>query len=171
MNEKTLVISQQQIKQRVTALGKQLTTDYTGKKPIFLCVLNGAFIFAADLCRAVDLDMEIDFIRVASYGDSMHSSGTIRLIKPPELDLRNRDIILVEDIVDSGRTLAWLSKHFAESGASSVAICTLIDKTERREVEVSVDYAGFPLNKGFLVGYGLDYAERFRNLPEIYTLE
>lgn len=170
MTHKSIVLSKEQIASRVRELGEQISNDYKGKNLVLLSVLNGAFIFTADLARAIDLDVEIDFIRVASYGDSMHSSGTIRLIKPTELDLQKKDIILVEDIVDTGHTLAWLKQHFSELGANSVKFCSLINKTERREIELSIDYIGFTLNQGFLIGYGLDYAERYRNLPDICTL-
>jgi hypoxanthine phosphoribosyltransferase len=134
-------------------------------------VLNGAFVFAADLCRAIALDLEIDFIRVASYDLGTESSGVIRLTKEPEIDLHGKDVLLVEDIVDTGATLAWLRDHFRSSGAASVRICSLIDKRERRTAAIEVEYAGFALDRGFLVGYGLDYDERYRNLPAIYTLE
>ncbi len=170
MSNKKLVLSKQQIAERVQALGHEITSDYKGKKLVLLGVLNGAFIFFADLCRSVEMDLEVDFIRVASYGDATHSSGTIRLSKPTEIDFQNKDIIIVEDIVDTGRTMAWLINHFAEMGASSVKVCTLIDKSERREVEVQVDYAGFKIDKGYLIGYGMDCAEVYRNLPEIYEL-
>ncbi len=171
MDKRKKVLSKVAINERITQLGKQITEDYDGKKIVLLGVLNGAFIFLADLCRAIDLDLEIDFIRVASYGDATHSSGTIRLSKSSEIDLTGKDVILVEDIVDTGHTMAWLINHFAETGANSVKICTLIDKTERREVNVPIDYPGFSLNKGFLIGYGLDHAEIYRNLPEIFSLD
>ncbi len=165
------VISTEQIHQRVQELGRQITKEYTGKRLVLLGVLNGAFIFAADLCRAIDLDLEVDFIRVASYGAATVSSGTIRLIKEPGIDLAGKEVLLVEDIVDTGTTMAWLRDHFSTSQAQSVRICALIDKKERRKVVVDVDYVGFDLDRGFLVGYGLDYAERYRNLKAIYSLD
>lgn len=165
------VISTEQILQRVQELGRQITEEYAGKRLVLLGVLNGAFIFAADLCRAIDLDLEVDFIRVASYGAATVSSGTIRLIKEPGIDLAGKEVLLVEDIVDTGTTMAWLRDHFRTSQAQSVRICALIDKKERRKVVVDVDYVGFDLDRGFLVGYGLDYAERYRNLKAIYSLD
>jgi len=165
------VISTEQIHQRVQELGRQITEEYAGKRLVLLGVLNGAFIFAADLCRAIDLDLEVDFIRVASYGAATVSSGTIRLIKEPGIDLAGKEVLLVEDIVDTGTTMAWLRDHFRTSQAQSVRICALIDKKERRKVVVDVDYVGFDLDRGFLVGYGLDYAERYRNLKAIYSLD
>ncbi|WP_028581041.1 hypoxanthine phosphoribosyltransferase [Desulfogranum japonicum] len=168
--EASLVIGPEQIQSKVVDLGKQITTDYADKSLLILGVLNGAFIFTADLCRAISLDMEIDFIRVASYGSSISSSGEICLRKAPEGDLRGKDILLVEDIVDTGSTLAWLRDYFADQGAASVKICALIDKTERRNVDVHVDYPGFTVEEGFLIGYGMDYAEKYRNLSAIYSL-
>lgn len=165
------VLGKTAIQRRVGELGRQITQDYRGRRLVLLGVLNGAFVFAADLCRAIVLDLEIDFIRVASYDSGTQSSGVIRLTKEPEIDLRGKDVLLVEDIVDTGATMAWLQDHFRSSGAASVRICSLIDKRERRTAAIEVEYAGFALNRGFLVGYGLDYDERYRNLPAIYTLE
>ena len=165
-----MLVSPEQMRRRVAEIGKEITADYQGKKLVMLGVLNGAFIFAADLCRSIDLDVEIDFIRVASYGDSTESSGSIRLLMEPRLDLTGKEILLVEDIVDTGTTMAWLLEHFHRSPANSVKICSLIDKSERRRVPVTVHYVGFELEHGFLVGYGLDCAERYRNLTGIYSL-
>jgi len=165
------IVTTLQLHARVEELGSRITKDYQGKQLVLLGVLNGAFIFAADLCRAIDLDIEIDFIRVASYGTATLSSGTIRLLKEPSIDLTGKEVLLVEDIVDTGTTMAWLQEHFRQSPANTVRICSLIDKKERRSVPVDVDYIGFSLDKGFLVGYGLDCAEKYRNLPAIYSLE
>jgi len=166
-----LLLSSRQIQDRVQELGRQITQDYQGKKLVLLGVLNGAFIFTADLCRAIALDLEIDFVRAASYGTSTVSSGAIRLLKEPGLDLAGKDVLLVEDIVDTGVTMAWLRDYFRQSPARSVRICSLIDKKERRTVPVEVDYTGFDLDSGFLVGYGLDCAEQYRNLSALYSLE
>lgn len=165
------VLGKTAIQRRIGELGRQISQDYRDRNLVLLGVLNGAFIFAADLCRAIGLDLEVDFIRVASYGSATTSSGVIRLSKEPEIDLRGKDVLLVEDIVDTGATLAWLREHFRASGAASVRLCALIDKRERRTTTVEVEYAGFVLDRGFLVGYGLDCDERYRNLPAIYTLE
>ena len=164
-------ISSTKIQARIDELGRQITHDYQGRHLVLLGVLNGAFIFAADLCRAIALDREIDFIRVASYGTATESSGRIRLLKEPSIDLTGKDVVLVEDIVDTGTTMAWMIEHFRHSGASTIKICTLIDKTERRTVPVTAAYIGFSLEQGFLVGYGLDHGEKYRNLPAIYTLK
>lgn len=164
------VLSTEQIQERIAELGHRITNDYKGKKLVLLGVLNGSFIFLADLCRAIDLQVEIDFIRVASYGSETMSSGTIRLSKPPEIDLAGKDLLIVEDIVDTGLTLTWLIEYFKSSPAASVKVCTLVDKKERRKAKVSVDYTGFALDQGYLIGYGLDHAEIHRNLPAVYTL-
>jgi len=171
MADRRLVISRKQIHDKVGELGARISADYTGKNLVMIGVLNGAFIFLADLVRSVTIPHQIDFIRVASYGKSSASSGSIRLAKDVEIDLRERHVLLVEDIVDTGATLAWLSDKFREHQAASVRICAFIDKKERREREVIIDYTGFTLEGGFLVGYGLDYAEQYRYLPEIYSLQ
>jgi hypoxanthine phosphoribosyltransferase len=169
---KETLLQRQEITERVNSLGQQLTQDYAGKKPVVIGILNGAFIFLADLVRAMDLAVEVDFIRVASYGEATESSGTITLTKKPELDLKGKDILLVEDIVDSGTTMNWLQNYFTtDHQPNSIKTCTLINKSERRAVEVDIDYIGFEIEKGFLVGYGLDCAQSYRNLPEICALE
>ncbi|WP_339137177.1 MAG: hypoxanthine phosphoribosyltransferase [Candidatus Electrothrix sp. GW3-4] len=172
MKIKETLLQRQEIKERVKSLGQQLTKDYAGTKPVMIGVLNGAFIFLADLVRAIDLPVEIDFIRVASYGQTRESSGSISLTKEPELDLEGKDVLLVEDIVDSGTTMVWLQEYFTtRQKAHSVKTCTLIDKNERRAVDIEIDYVGFQIEQGFLVGYGLDCAQSYRNLPQICSLE
>lgn len=170
MATRELVLGRERIQSKVIELGQRITADYSGKNLVMIGVLNGAFIFLADLVRAVTTAHEIDFIKVASYGDSASSSGTIHLVKDIEIDVVGKDILLVEDIVDSGRTLAWLTENFAHKQTASVRVCALIDKQERRETEVEIDYMGFVLERGFLVGYGLDYAQQYRHLPEIFAL-
>lgn len=166
------VLGSQEIAARINALGRQITADYQGKKLVLIGILNGAFIFLADLARAITVEAEVDFIRVASYGNAAETSGTVTLSKAPELELADKDILLVEDIVDSGTTIAWLRKYFsAQHRPASLKICALIDKHERRTADVRVDYAGFRLEKGFLVGYGLDYAQKYRTLPDVRSLE
>ncbi len=170
MTDRKLVISRQHIQEKIVELAALITADYAGKELILVGVLNGAFMFLADLCRQIAVPHQIDFIRVASYGKSDSSSGSIRLSKDVELDLRGKHVLLVEDIIDTGTTLAWLKDCFRDKQAASVRICTLVDKKERRRSQVPIDYIGFALDRGFLVGYGLDYAEQYRHLPEIYTL-
>jgi len=165
------VLGREEIAARVAALGQQITVDYQGKQLVLIGVLNGAFIFLADLARAIELELELDFIRAASYGEAAESSGTVVLRKEPDINLTGKDILIVEDIVDSGLTAAWLRRYFTEKHqTASVKVCALIDKRERRTVTVQVDYAGFTEANGFLVGYGLDYAQRWRNLPEVCAL-
>ena len=172
MKSKEIILRREDIADRVKELGRQISQDYDGKKLVVIGILNGAFIFLADLVRAIDLPLEVDFIRVASYGQARESCGTITLSKKPELDLIGKDVLLVEDIVDSGITMDWLQGYFAgEYKTNSVRACTLIDKSERRTREVRIDYTGFKLEKGFLVGYGLDCAQSCRNLPDICSLE
>ncbi len=168
---KKLILTPERIAARVVELGQQISIDYQGQKLLLVGVLNGAFIFMADLARALSIDVEIDFIRVASYGKSATSSGTITLSKEVELPLTDKHILLVEDIIDTGTTMAWLKGYFANKQTISVKTCTLIDKKERRQVDINADYAGFSIKDGFLVGYGLDYGEQFRHLTGVYHLD
>lgn len=165
------VFSRQDIARRVAQLGGEISRDYADADLVLVCVLGGAFVFTADLCRSLSIDCGIDFIRVASYGAATESAGTIRLVQEPTGTVRGKDILLVEDIVDTGTTLQWLLGYFRKQGAASVRLCTLIDKKERRRVALAPDYAGFTLEQGFLVGYGLDFAGKYRNLPAIYTMQ
>lgn len=169
--KKTLFISRDAIAQRVAELAREIARDYGQDKPILIGVLNGSVFFFADLVRALDLPCEIDFVRAASYGMSMDSSGCIRLTKEPEIPLEGRRVLLVEDIVDTGQTISLLIETLRHQNPQELKICVLIDKLERRTQEVPIDYYGFRVEEGFLVGYGLDYAEQYRQLPEIFTLE
>lgn len=169
MTEKEIILSSSDIQKRVKQLGQQINKDFKGKEPLLIGVLNGAFIFMADLVRQINLPIKIDFIRVASYGNKT-SPGDVTFIKDVDLSVEGKEIILVEDIIDTGRTISALKKHFQNMGASSVFLCTLIDKKERREVDISADYTGFEISQGFLVGYGLDFAEQHRCLPSVYHL-
>jgi len=158
------------IAHRVAELGRQLSADYAGRELLVVGVLNGAFIFTADLVRALDLPVTVDFIRVASYREATCSSGQICLRQDLAEPVAGRHLLLVEDIVDTGRTLTWLKNHLLAHQPASLQVCALLDKRERREVAASVDYAGFPVAEGFLVGYGLDYCGRYRQLPDICHL-
>ncbi len=171
MPTKKLILSQQEIARRVVELGHEISALYQDRPLVLVGVLNGAFIFMADLARSLTINVEIDFVRVASYGMSSTSSGSISLSKDVGLDLTDKDVLLVEDIVDTGRTLAWLKEFFHDKGATSVRLCTLINKKERRQAAVEPDFSGFDVDEGFLVGYGLDCAEQYRNLAAIYHLE
>ena len=171
MSELRQVISQEEIENRVQELGDQITRDYQGRPVVFIGVLKGAFIFLADLVRAVNLpDVEIDFVRLASYGKSDTSSGEVKITKDIELTIKGKDVIIVEDIVDTGYTLKYLEEVLRLHEPRSVKVCCLIDKAERRKAEVNIDYCGFKVPKGFLVGYGLDFAEKWRHLPGIYEI-
>jgi hypoxanthine phosphoribosyltransferase len=164
-------ISEKEIRQTVKAIAQDLTKDYREREPVLIGILNGVFIFFADLVRELSFPHEIDFVRLASYGSQDTSSGTIKLTKDIELSLSGRPVIVVEDIIDTGLTLSYLVGYIEEKGPESVKICTLINKLERREKAVHIDYWGFTIERGFVVGYGLDYNEKFRNLPYILSLE
>ncbi len=164
------VLTPEQIRDRVAELAAQLSRDFQGEEPVFLGVLKGAFIFLSDLVRRMSLPVQVDFVRLASYGDSTASSGRIRLTKDCELDLRGRCVLVVEDIVDTGLTLSWLAQHLRARHPRQLKLCALIDKPERRRCELHLDYVGFHIPCGFLVGYGLDYNEQYRYLPGIGEL-
>lgn len=165
------VLEKQEIARLVADIARDISTDYRDRDLVLIGVLTGAFIFLSDLVRNLTIPAHVDFLRVASYGDGMVSSGTVRLVMAPQTDLTGRDALLVEDIVDSGRTLSFLIDYLKQAGARSVKVCALIDKHERREVDVQADYACHVVSEGFLVGYGLDYAEMYRGLPGIYHLK
>jgi len=164
-------ISEEEIQQKVTGIAQDLTKDYQDREPILIGILNGVFIFFADLVREISFAHEIDFVRLASYGSQDTSSSTVALTKDVELSIQGRHVIIIEDIIDTGLTLSYLVRHLEEKGPESVRICTLINKLERREKAVRIDYYGFEVERGFVVGYGLDYKEKFRNLPYILSLE
>ena len=164
------LISEEEIKAKVQKTGEQISEDYTGLDLVLIGVLKGSFIFLADLTRAISIDHEIDLVGASSY-DGTTSTGQIVFTKQPDLELEGRDIVLVEDIVDTGHTLLKIMEFIRLLNPRSIKICSLIDKHERREVDIDVDYACFSLEKGFIVGYGLDYNEKYRNLPAIYDLK
>lgn len=164
------VISPDVIAARVKELGERITMDYKGRPIVLIGILNGAFIFMSDLARHIKGNLEIDFVRLKSYGTKMESSGQISITKDIEMDLTGKDVIVVEDIADTGYTLKYLANLLKLHDPASVKICCLIDKKERREVDINVDYVGFDIPHGFLVGYGLDFNEMYRHLPGIYHL-
>lgn len=166
----SILITRQQLQEAVETLGKRITADYEGKRPVFVCILKGASMFFADLIRQVDLPLEIDFMVVSSYGASTKSSGEVRLVKDLDRSILGRDVIIVEDIVDSGMTLNYIKKLLLSRGASSLRIATLLDKPARRVAPLTVDYSCFNIPDAFVVGYGLDYDEVYRNLPDIGVL-
>ena len=164
------LISEQEIHDQIKIVGEQISNDYKDKDLLMVGILKGSFIFLADLARRVSVDHTIDLIGASSY-EGTTSTGQIVFTKQPDLEFEGRDILLVEDIVDTGRTLTKIIEFVNLLNPRSVKICTLIDKHERREVKFNVDYSCFSLNKGFIVGYGLDYNEKYRNLPAIYDLK
>jgi len=168
---KRCLISREAIARRVTELAGEINRDYRDQDPVLIGVLKGAFIFLADLVRALDFPVEIDFVRLRSYGAGTLPSGEVHITKDVELPLQDRHVLIVEDIVDLGYTLEFLRRHLSAHHPRSLKICCLIDKRERRRVEVPLDYVGFTVDQGFLVGYGLDCGEKSRTLPEVYVLE
>ena len=171
MSEFIPVLTQKEIAKRVVEVADAISTDYRDRDLILIGILKGAFVFLADLIRHISIPVKVDFMCASSYGRSTSSSGRVKIIKDVDLDLKNKDVVIVEDIVDTGITLTHLVAHLKSSGAASVRICALIDKQERRQTEVVADYVCHSVEKGFLVGYGLDYAEFHRNLPEVYHLK
>jgi hypoxanthine phosphoribosyltransferase len=156
---------------RVAELGAQLSADYAGRDPVLVSVLKGALIFLADLMRAMDLPTSIDFMEVSSYGAAIESSGQVRILKDLSKPIEGRDVIVVEDIIDTGLTLNYLLGYLADRQPASIRICCLLDKPARRLAEIPIDYIGFTIPDRFVIGYGLDYDERYRNLPYICVLK
>ncbi|MFD0897142.1 hypoxanthine phosphoribosyltransferase [Loigolactobacillus binensis] len=166
-----ILYDQAAIAQVTERLGAQITTDYAGKNPLVICVLKGAMLFMADLVRQIDTHLEMDFLDVSSYQGGTQSTGEVKIIKDLDTPIKDRDVLIVEDIVDTGRTLNYLVDLLKYRQAKSVKICTLLNKPETRVVPVHADYVGFKVPNAFLVGYGLDYAEQYRNLPYIGILK
>lgn len=165
-----ILVKKEDIKAAVEQLGRRLTQDYAGKSPVLIGILKGAVVFYSDLIREIDLPVTCDFMAASSYGSGTESAGSVRILKDVEHDVRGRDVILVEDIVDTGNTLYALKQVFADRGASSVKIATLLDKPERRKIKLEADYFCFTIPNEFVVGYGLDFDEKYRNLPDIGVL-
>ena len=159
------VVGEDELQSRIRALGKEITRDYEGRPPLLVGVLKGAFVFMSDLSRAIDLPVEFDFMAVSSYGSATRSSGVVRILKDLDLDLTDRHVLIVEDIVDSGLTLAYLRKNLAARGPASMEVCALLVKEGLQRVELDLKYVGFTIPPKFVVGYGLDVAEQYRNLP------
>lgn len=170
MPKLTRVLEKKEIESRIKAVAEKISSDYRNRELVLIGVLKGAFIFMADLLRSLDLDVQIDFIGASSYGTESCSSGKILITKDISIDIQNKDVLIVEDIVDTGLTLQFLIEYLKSKAPKTVKICTFIDKMERREGSVEPDYVCHEIKEGFLVGYGLDYAESYRNLPEVYHL-
>jgi hypoxanthine phosphoribosyltransferase len=163
------VFTAEQIQAKVKELGEKISNDYKGQNFICVGILKGAFIFFADLMKNISsTSAEVDFMRVSSYGSGMNSSGNIKVIDDVKFNPQNRNILIVEDLIDSGLTMKHIKNVFLERGAKSVRLCCLVNKSERREVDVNIDYYAFNLEKGFILGYGMDYDGKYRNLPAIY---
>ncbi|MBZ2174580.1 hypoxanthine phosphoribosyltransferase [Schnuerera sp. xch1] len=168
---KEVLLTEDEIQVRIKELGKQITEDYKGKNLILIGILKGAVIFMSELVKNIDMPILMDFMAVSSYGKSSTSTGIVRIIKDLDYSVEDMHILVVEDIIDTGLTLSYLTDNLKKRGPKSVKIVTLLDKPERREVNVHVDYSGFNIPDEFVVGYGLDYAEQYRNLPYVAALK
>ncbi len=166
-----VLLSEQQIQERIREIATQIHTDYEGKKPILIGILKGSFVFLSDLIRELEMELEVDFMATSSYGDATTSSGVVQLTKDLDVAIEGRDVIIVEDIVDTGLTLRYLRQLLLQRFPASLAVCTLLDKSARRQVEVPVDYCGFDIEDGFVVGYGIDYAQKYRQLRFVAIIE
>jgi len=164
----TVVVSEEALAARIAALGQEITADYQARAPLLVGVLKGACMFMSDLARAIDLPVEFDFMAVSSYGSATRTSGVVRILKDLDLDLTGRDVLIVEDIVDSGLTLQYLRKNLSARGPSSLEVCALLVKDGLQKVELDLRYVGFHIPPDFVVGYGLDVGERFRNVPQVH---
>ena len=167
MNISNTLISQKEIETKVIELAKKIEMDYKNQEVLIVGVLKGAFVFVSDLVRNINLDLSLDFIAVSSYGMSTESSGVVKINKDIEMDLTGKNVIIVEDIIDTGLTLKYIKEYLSRKNAKSVRICTLLDKPSRRKCNVDVDYVGFEIEDLFIVGYGIDCKEKYRNLPYI----
>ena len=166
-----VLLGREEIAARVAELGAEITRDYAGKTPLCVGILKGATPFYCDRIRCIDLKLTMDFMATSSYGSATKSSGVVRLLKDLDHDILGRDVVIIEDIVDSGVTLQYLKENLKGRGAASIKICTLLDKPARRRVDLKPDYCGFVIEDAFVVGYGLDYDEVYRNLPDIGVLK
>ncbi|WP_193106232.1 hypoxanthine phosphoribosyltransferase [Brachybacterium sp. FME24] len=166
-----VLLDEQQIRERITEIGEQIAADYADEPPILVGVLKGAVMVMADLARSIDLKVEMDWMAVSSYGSGTKSSGVVRILKDLSADISGRNVLVVEDIIDSGLTLKWLLSNLRSRGPKSVEICTLLRKPEAARVEIDVKYIGFEIPNEFVIGYGLDYSEDYRNLPYVGVLK
>jgi hypoxanthine phosphoribosyltransferase len=166
-----ILVQPDDLQHRVRELGEEITRDYAGKQPLLVCVLKGAVFFLSDLMRAIDLPCEVDFMAVSSYGSATQSSGVVRILKDLDAVIADRDVIIVEDIVDSGLTLQYLLRNLKAREPASLAVCALLTKPDRLQVDLSPRYVGFEIPDRFAIGYGLDHAEQYRNLPYVAALQ
>jgi hypoxanthine phosphoribosyltransferase len=166
----TTLFSQAQINQRVAEMGKQISADLAGDDVIALCVLKGAVFFCTDLVRSMDMDVAMDFIQISSYGNQKYSSGVVTILKEPQLDMKGKAVLIVEDIIDSGLSMREVFNYIESRGAAKVKTATFLDKPKARKVPFHADYVGFSIEPQFVIGYGLDFAEKYRNIPEVQVL-
>jgi len=166
-----VLLTEEQVDARIKEIGAQITKDYAGEEVFFICTLKGASFFACELAKRVDLPLTIDFMAVASYGNGTQSSGEVRMIKDLDESIENKNVIVIEDIVDTGRTLSYLMEILKKRNPKTLKLCSLLDKPERRVTDIKADYTGFEVPDLFVVGYGLDYAQKYRNLPYIGVVE
>ncbi len=172
MSEKiSVLISREEVLKKIQSMADQISADYAGKEIALVCVLKGGVFFMTELSKYITVPCTLDFMSVSSYGNGTVSSGTVCIVKDLDEKIEGRDVLVVEDIIDSGRTLSYLMEMLAERNPKSLKLCTLLDKPERREAEVAVDYTGFQIPDAFVVGYGLDYQQKYRNLPYIGVVE
>ncbi|MFB3057933.1 MAG: hypoxanthine phosphoribosyltransferase [Ignavibacteriaceae bacterium] len=164
------LLTEEQIQKRIAELGEEITKDYEGSVPVFIGVLNGSFLFMSDLIKCVEIDCEIDFFKLSSYGDAKLSSGKVKMLKELNCDVEGRDIIIVEDIVDSGLSIKYIEELFEENNPKSMKVVSLLVKPDSLKYNVKIDYIGFNIASQFVIGYGLDYAQKYRNLRSIYVL-
>jgi hypoxanthine phosphoribosyltransferase len=165
-----ILVSREQIRERTIELGKRISEDYAGKELVLVGVLKGGFVFLADLMREITIPVDMDFMAVSSYGASSRSSGVVRIIKDIDINITNKHVLIVEDIVDTGLTLKHLKELLNTRGPASVKVCTALDKPSRRKVDIEVEYEGITIPDKFVIGYGLDYAGKYRNLPDVCVL-
>jgi hypoxanthine phosphoribosyltransferase len=166
----TTLFSREQIDRRVAEMAKEISAEFAGTELIALCVLKGAMFFCADLVREMDLDVHLDFIQISSYGNQKYSSGVVTILKEPQLDMRGRNVLIVEDIIDSGLSIREVNSYIESRGAAKVKTASFLDKPKARKVPFTPDYVGFAIEPQFVIGYGLDFAEKYRNIPEVQVL-
>ena len=165
------LLSEEEVDARIKAIGEQISKDYAGRQVHLICVLKGGSFFLCELAKRITVPVSLDFMSVSSYGSDTKSSGVVKIVKDLDESLKDKDVVVVEDIVDSGRTLSYLLEMLRDRGPASLKLCTLLDKPDRRVIDVKVDYTGFRIPDEFVVGYGLDYNQKYRNLPYIGVVE
>jgi hypoxanthine phosphoribosyltransferase len=170
-NKTVRLLKKSEIKRGVKRLAQQLNDDYRERSPIIICLLKGAFVFLADLIRELEIPLKVDFLFVSSYRDSTRTSGVVKILKDISIDIEGEDVLLVEDVVDTGLTLSYITNFLIRKKPKSLKICSLLEKKIRREKKIKIDYCGFHIPNRYVIGYGLDFCEKFRNLPDINTME